>query len=187
MESRIVYFEDPESNYIDEALPIIRRRAEELGIKTVVIASTKGETAVKAVAALKGIKVIAVSHATGFDEPDNQPFNEESRQQVESVGGTVLTTTHAFAGIERSIRTKFNMYLSGDVIAETLRVFGHGMKVACEIAMMAADAGLVRTDEHIIAVAGRHSGVNTAIMLKPVNTHRFFDLKVSEIICMPRF
>ena len=40
------------------------------------------------------------------------------------------------------MRKKFNMHLLGDVIANTLRIFGQGMKVVPEIAMMAADAGL---------------------------------------------
>jgi hypothetical protein len=54
---------------------------------------------------------------------------------------------------------------------------------------MAADGGLVRTDEEIIAIAstGRGGGgADTAVVLKPVNAHRFFDLKVKEILCKPR-
>ncbi len=187
MELKAVYFENPAGNYTDEVLRIARQRAEELGIKTILIASTKGDTAVKAVEALKGFGVIAVSHSNGFYEPDNQPFTGENRQIVESQGGIVLTTTHAFAGVSRAMRTKFNTYVTGDIIASSLRIFGPGMKVACEIAMMAADSGLVHTEEDIIVIAGTHRSADTAIMLKPVNTHRFFDLKVREILCKPHF
>ena len=79
-------------------------------------------------------------------------------------------------------------YNVGDVVASTLRVFGQGMKVACEIAVMAADAGMVRTDEEVIAIAGvgRSGGSDTAIVIKPEPAHRFFDMKVKEILCKPR-
>lgn len=187
MELKAVYFEDPESDYADEVLRIVRQRAEELGIKTILVASTKGDTAVKAVEALKGFRVIAVSHCTGFDEPDVQPFTEENRRMVESKGGVVLTTTHAFGGVSRAMRNKFNTHVIGDIIANVLRLFGDGMKVACELALMAADSGLVRTDEDVVSIAGKNKGANTAIVLRPVNTHNFFDLKVKEILCKPHF
>jgi len=187
MEARIVYFADPEKDYADEVFAVVRKRSEELGIKTIVIASTKGNAAVKAMDALKGLRVIVVRHATGFDEPGSQPFTEANRKIVESKGGIILTTTHIFAAIGRAMKNKFNMFGSEEIIANTLRVFGHGMKVVCEIAMMAADSGLVGIDEDIIVIAGRHEGANTAVLLRPVNTVNFFDLKIKEILCIPRF
>ena len=99
----------------------------------------------------------------------------------------MLTTTHAFAGVSRAMRTKHNMYLLGDILADTLRVFGQGMKVACEIPMMAADSGLVHTDEDIISIAGTDGGADTVIVLTPVNSQYFFDLRVKEILCKPHF
>ena len=72
-------------------------------------------------------------------------------------GGIILTTTHAFGGIHRALSTTMPPPPStaiGDIVAMTLRMFGQGMKVACEIAAMAADAGLVRTDEEIISIGG---------------------------------
>jgi uncharacterized protein len=186
MESKIVYFEKPGVENTDETLNIARQRAEELGIKTIVIASTRGGTAIKAVEVLKGLKVIAVSHSTGFLEPNNQFFTAENRKLVESRGGIVLTTTHAFAGVSRALKNKTNTISIGDTIAETLRIFGQGMKVVCEISMMAADAGLVRTDEDIISIAGTGRGADTAVVLRPVTSHNFFDLKVREILCKPR-
>ncbi len=85
------------------------------------------------------------------------------------------------------MRKKFNMYLLGDIIVNTLRIFGQGMKVVCEIALMAADAGLVRTDEDVVVVAGSGRGADTAVVLRPVNSMDFFDLKVKEILCKPHF
>ena len=187
MESKTVYFDKPGSENTDEVLRIARQRADELGIKTVALASTKGDTAVRAAEVFKGLKVVCVTHSTGFREPDSQEFTEENRKIVESKGGIVFTTTHTFAGISRAVRNKFNTYIIGDIIASTLRIFGDGMKVACEIVMMAADAGLVRTDEEIIAIGGTGRGADTAVVLNPVNSQKFFDLRVKEVLCKPRF
>jgi len=187
MELKTVYFENPGRENTEEVLRIAKQRAEELGIKTILVASTTGDTAVKAIEAFSGMKVIAVSHSTGMREPDAQEFTEENRKIVESKGGIILTTTHAFGGLSRAMRDKFNTYVIGDIVANTLRIFGHGMKVVCEIALMAADSGLVRTDEDIIAIAGRSRGADTAVVLRSVNAQRFFDLKVREILCKPHF
>ncbi len=187
MELKTVYFENPGSENTEEVLRIAKRRAEELGIKTILVASTSGNTAVKAVEAFKGFRVIAVSHSTGMREPDAQEFTEENRKIVESKGGTILTTTHAFAGVSRAMKDKFNTHVIGDIIANTLRVFGQGMKVVCEIALMAADSGLVRSNEDVLSIAGSSRGADTAVVLKPVNTQRFFDLRVREILCKPHF
>ena len=99
----------------------------------------------------------------------------------------MLTTTHLFSGISRAMRNKFNTYVIGDIIASTLKVFGQGMKVAVEITMMAADSGLARTDEDVIAIGGTGRGADTAVVLTPVNSNNFFDLKIKEILCKPHF
>jgi hypothetical protein len=57
--------------------------------------------------------------------------------------------------------------------------------VAIELSMMAADAGLIRTDEDVISVGGTGKGSDSALLLRPVNSFNFFDLKVKEIICKP--
>ena len=51
---------------------------------------------------------------------------------------------------------------------------------------MAADAGKVSTLEDVIAIGGSNKGADTALVLRPANMNRFFDLKVREIIAMPR-
>jgi len=187
MELKIVYFETPGRENTDEALRIARKRAEELGIKTILVASTRGDTAVKAADVFKGLKVIAVTHFTGYRGPNEQEFTDENRKAFESKGGIMLITTHLFSGISRAVRDKFNTSIIGDIVAGTLRVFSEGMKVVIEIAMMAADSGLVRTDEDVIAIGGTRRGADTAVVLTPVNSNSFFDLKIKEILCKPHF
>ena len=185
MELKTVYFEKQGRENTDEVLSIAKERAEELGIKTIVIATTGGDTPAKAVDVFKGMKVVVVSHVTGMREPNVQQLTDENRQKIESGGGIILTTSHAFTGIGGAMRKKHSMYLLGDVIADTLRIFGAGMKVVCEITLMATDAGLIRTDEDVVVVAGSGRGADTAVVLSPVNTNDFFDLRVKEILCKP--
>ncbi len=187
MEGKTVYFAKPGPENTEEVLHIAKLRAEELGIKSIVVASTTGNIAVRATEVFDGMRVVVVSHHTGSAGPNIQKFTEENKQKVENKGGTVLTTMHAFAGVDRAMRRKFNMYLLGEIIANTLRIFGEGMKVVCEISLMVADAGLVRTDEVIIAIGGTSRGADTAVVLRPVNSTDFFDLRVKEILCKPRF
>ncbi len=187
MEAKTVYFEKAGPDNTDTVLKIARERAEQLGIKTVVVATTRGATAVKAMDVFKGLRVVAVSHSAGWKEPDTQELTEENRKAIEAKGGTIITTSHTFAGLHRAMRTQFSTYVVGDVVANTLRLFGDGMKVACEIAMMAADSGQVRCDEDVICISGSSRGADTAIVLTPVNSQRFFSMKVKEILCKPHF
>jgi hypothetical protein len=190
MEAKITYFEKPGDTNTDRTLELAKARAEELGIKTVVVASTVGVTAVKAMDVFQGYKVVVVTHVTGMREPNTQEFTEENRRTVENKGGLIVTSAHAFGGIHRSFGAMgappIPSSAIGDIIATTLRNFGQGMKVVCEIAAMAADAGLVRTDEEVICIGGTGRGADTAVVIQPSNVHRFFNLRVKEIICKPR-
>ena len=58
--------------------------------------------------------------------------------------------------------------------------------MGCEVACMAVDAGTIRTDEEAISIGGSGGGADTAIVLRPSNTHTFFDTRILEIICKPR-
>ncbi|MBI2916985.1 MAG: hypothetical protein HYY01_03240 [Chloroflexi bacterium] len=186
VETTAVYYAKPGRQNTQQTLSLALRRAQELGIRTILVATSRGETGVQAVEAFPGYKVVVVTHAAGHKEPNLQEVTSEQRSLIEEKGGTVLTTTHAFAGVNRAIRRKFNTYQVSEIMAWTLRVFGHGVKVCCEISLMAADAGAVRTDEEVIAIAGTSRGADTAVVLQPAHAQDFFDLKVKEIICKPR-
>ncbi|HDM45058.1 MAG TPA: hypothetical protein ENG07_00985 [Candidatus Bathyarchaeota archaeon] len=183
---KIVYFTEAGPQNTDEVLSLALERAKERGIKSIVVASTYGDTGVKATEVFKGYNVVVVTHYTGFKAPNVQQLTEENRKKILENGGKILTATHAFGGIGRAVRNKFGTYEVDELVANVLRIFGQGMKVACEIVTMAADAGYVRTDEDVIAIAGSSRGADTAIVVRPVNVCNFFDMKVKEIICMPR-
>lgn len=181
-----VYFEREGESNTDNVLILAKERAEELGIKSIVVASTSGATGVKASEIFKEFNLIVVSHSTGFSGKNIQEMNLKNRRIIEDNRGKVLTATHALGGIGRAVRRKLKTYELEEIIAYTLRTFGEGTKVAIEISLMAADSGLIKTDEEVISIAGTDRGADTALVLLPVNTQDFFDLKVLEIICKPR-
>ncbi|MCR6624045.1 MAG: hypothetical protein NDF58_05720 [archaeon YNP-LCB-024-027] len=185
VEKKIVYFNEPGPQNTDETLRLAKERADELGIKTIVVASSTGETGVKASEIFKGYNLIVVSHVAWFKGPNVEEFSSENREKILRNGGKIVTATHIFGGIGRAIRRKFNTMQIDEVIANVLRLFGQGMKVACEIACMAVDSGYVKPGEEIISIAGTGRGADTAIVIKAANTHDFFETKILEIICKP--
>lgn len=190
MEATTTYFDKPGKENTDAVIQLAAARAGALGIKNVVVATNTLSTAFKALAACKSCQVIAITHVAGFREPNSQEFTPEDRKRFEEQGGIVQTAAHAFGGLQRSLAKEGTFPAPGlsigDVIAQALRTFGQGTKVALEIATMAADAGLVRVDEDCIAIGGTVRGADTAIVIQPSYTHKFFQSKVREIICKPR-
>lgn len=183
---RSVYFEKPGKQNTARALEIARQRAEELGIRTVLVASTQGETGVQVAQQFQGQEVIVVTHVAGFRGPNTQELTEENRAAIEAAGATILTCQHALGGIGRAVRKKWGTYQVDEIVAQTLRIFGEGMKVVVEIALMAADAGLVRVGEPCIVIAGAGRGADTVVLLVPANVQQFFDLRVMEVLAKPR-
>jgi hypothetical protein len=181
-----VYFEKPGPQNTTRTLETAKRRADQLGLDTVLVASTSGKTGIEAAEMFQGYNVVVVSHSTGFSKPNTQQLTEENRAAIEAAGATILTCQHAFGGVNRAVRKHLGTYLTDEIIAYTLRTFGEGTKVCTEIALMAADAGLVAVGEMCIAVAGSGRGADTAIVLVPANAQQFFDLQMMEILAKPR-
>jgi len=168
-----------------EVVELATSRARELGVEKMVVASSTGATALRFLEAWPGSRLVVVRYVFGFEEPDVQEMPAEAEKQILSSGARIVTAAHAMGGLGRAVRRKFHTYQVDEIIAGALRIFGQGVKVACEIAMMACDAGWVRTTERVVACAGSGRGADTALVLTPANTHNFFDLKVHEIVCKP--
>jgi hypothetical protein len=166
-------------------LDLASDRAQALGVDTILVATTTGRTGVLAAGALRHVRVVAVTHSTGFRAPSTQELTAENRAALEEAGAQILTCQHAFGGVGRAVRRKLNTYQVDEIVAYTLRTFCEGIKVVAEICLMAADAGLVRSDEPVIAIAGTGRGADTAAVMMPVHAQDFFDLRFLELICMP--
>jgi hypothetical protein len=180
-----IYFPKTGPRNTARTLHLARARAEGLDIRQVLVATTSGRTGVQATQILQGLDIIVVTHSTGFHAPDTQKLSPQNRDAIEAAGATILTCQHAFGGVGRAVRKKLGTYELEEILAFTLRTFCEGIKVAAEMALMAADAGLVRTDKPVIAIAGTGRGADTAAILRPTNAQTFFDLQFLEIICMP--
>jgi hypothetical protein len=68
------------------------------------------------------------------------------------------------------------------IVASVLRLFCQGMKVAIEVTLMAADAGIIPVDQEVVVIGGSSRGADTAIIIQPANTTNFLDLDIHEII-----
>jgi len=180
-----MYFDRPGKENTDQTLRLSFNRGIELGLTEVVLASSKGETAYKALEIFKGFKIIVVTYHCGFKVPFESVMQEEVKNDLTEKKVTVIQATHALSGVERSVAKKYSGVYPVLLIADTLRLFGQGVKVALEVAIMAADAGTLSGND-IIAVGGTARGADSALVLKPANQSDFFDAKIREIICKPR-
>jgi hypothetical protein len=187
----IVYFEKAGNQNTEDTVRLALARAKELGIKYVVVASTSGDTGVRAAIAFanSGVKVIVVGHHVGFSSPGQRELEEQHVRQLQEMGATIVEATHALSGVERSITRRLGGASRVEAIAEALRtVISVGTKVCVECSIMAADAGQVPVDgkTEIIAIGGTWNGADTACVIRPAHANNFFDLHVLEIVCMPR-
>lgn len=179
------YFEKPGPKNTENTLNITGEWIESSDIDTIVVATCTGRTGVLSTEKWPDKKVIVVTHSTGFREENKQELLPDQKDEIERLGGRILTCQHALAGISRAIRFKFKTFEIDEIVAQTLRIFGQGLKVCAEICLMAADAGLVRTDSDVVAIGGTGKGADTAAVIKPANVSRFFDLKIRAILCKP--
>ena len=184
MESRIVYFDKPGRANTDTTLQAARTRADELGIRQMTVATTHGYTALRAREILDGldVKITAVSICAAFDEK-GWTLTAAERERLERDGIRVVTSVHALGDDVSDALVKT---APGVIVRETLYTFCQGMKVAVEVALMAADAGLLAMQEEVISVAGTEEGADTAVILKPAYTRQFKKLRVREILAKPR-
>ena len=182
-----VYFEKPGSANTQRTLEIAAARAEDLDVNSVVVPTTSGATGVEALNYFKNRNLFFVTHSTGFLKPDFQQLRPETREKIELAGAKILTCQHALGGVGRAVRKKLATYQLEEIMAYTLRVFGEGTKVAVEIALMAADAGLISTLEPCLSLGGTGQGVDTAMLLRPAHAQNFFDLRILEVLAKPHF
>ena len=180
-----MYFDKPGKDNTQQALKLAAERGRELGIEEVVLASTTGFTAYQALEIFDGPRITAVTYHCGIKEPFKNQMPDDAKTDLNDKGINVVAASHALSGLERSIAKKHSGVYPVLIMADTLRLFGQGVKVAVEVAVMAADAGAL-TGKDIIAIGGSGRGADVALVLKPAHQNNFFDLRIREIICKPR-
>ncbi|MGQ9665612.1 MAG: pyruvate kinase alpha/beta domain-containing protein [bacterium] len=187
MNNDIVYFEKPGKINTKKTIELALKKADELNVEHIVIATCTGYSAKILLSMTKNKKVVVVTHQAGFVKPGIMEIKPEMVKFLKKNGAKIYTGTHFFGGFGRAIRLKFGGLEPEEIAANTLRIFGEGIKVAVEIAVMALDAGLIPYGREIISIGGTGSGVDTAIVCLPRHGKDFFNFEVCEIICKPRF
>lgn len=188
LEKKIVYFEKGGIENTEETLRLVKERGEELGIKDILLSSTTGYSAKKALEILgtDKFRLIVVTHCYGFKEKGKQEMDEETRRFLLENKVIVHTSTHAFGGIGRAVRRSFKTFQFDELLGYAFRkVVSEGFKVALEITMMACDAGLIGAELDVIACGGTSRGIDTALVIVPSHSFDLFSLRVKEIICKP--
>jgi uncharacterized protein len=180
-----MYFDKPGKDNTDQTLKLAAERGRELGLTEAVVATSTGQTAYKAMEVFDGFQLTVVTYHCGFKEPFKNRMEDKVRQDIEAKGFRVIASSHALSGVERSVAKKHAGVYPVLLIADTLRLFGQGTKVAVEVAIMAADAGALSGSD-IVSIGGSGSGADAALILKPAHQNNFFDLRIREIVCKPR-
>ncbi len=186
MERTITYFKDMGITNTDETLRIAKRRADEAGVKTLLIASTYGHTAEKA------LKLFGAGYSIIFVGGNKEDFPDELYRRLVNGGHrAVFNSDYDFSYPEDAW--------------EILRRFCEGMKVCVEMTLIATDLGMLATGEEVIAVAGtgrygfeQGGGADTSIIIEAVRSEDFFHFdvptlqskkegrRIKEILCKPR-
>ncbi|MEM2110541.1 MAG: pyruvate kinase alpha/beta domain-containing protein [Candidatus Bathyarchaeia archaeon] len=156
----------------DNVIEAVSRRLEEGDIKTVVVASTSGQTGAKFAEALKDkAKIVAISHET---------MSPSLKEKIVKLGGLAADKTH------------LPLHQMGmDDVRNAFYVLGQGFKVSIEVILIATDLKLIEPYKDVIGVAGTGEGADTAIVARSTTTKEIFSkdekkkLEVREILAMP--
>ena len=186
MERKITYFKEMGIINTEDTLRIARRRADETGLRTLLIASTFGHTIGKA------FEVFDDEYDFIVVGGKREEFPEELYRSLTDGGHRVLFNSD----IDFSYP---------DMAWEILRRFCEGMKVCVEMTLIATDLGILSAGQEVIAIAGtgrygfeEGGGADTAIVIEAVESKNFFKLdvpalqskregrRIKEILCKPR-
>jgi hypothetical protein len=185
---KILYFEKPGEQNQKKLIEFAKKRAAELEIYNIVVATTHGRTALAVKEAFdEETNVVAVSIAEGFSMREGWCMKPEERKLLKEKGIKVLTAGHALGdGVASAFAEKYGGKPVEEIVRDTFYRFGQGMKVCVEIVLMAADSGLTPMDKEIMAIGGTGSGADTCIIVKPAYPRTFFELEIREILAKPR-
>lgn len=179
-----MYFTEEGKGNTEKVVELVVKAAMENKISHIVVASNTGATARRFIGS--GLDITCVTHAYGFGLPGTNEMDDKDREELTANGIKVLTTTHVLSGAERCFSSKFGGINPVEIMANSLRMFGQGVKVCVEVSVMALDAGMIPSGESIIAVGGTGRGADTAVIMKPAHAKDILGTRIQEIICKPR-
>lgn len=187
----IYYFDSCGESNTEKVLTLAKERAEELGIKKVIIASETGTSALRALEILDKVDIIVVTSAlgtkiknTGMGDLLLGIQDEETYERLKKKC-TIVRGTDPFHNINAPFRDNTN----DKVIRHILYCIASGIGVCMLSVLMATDNGVIKKGEEVIACGGSFLGLDTSCVVKASNSVDLFEddgLEVLEIICKPR-
>jgi len=167
---RDVYLEEPGRKNTEDVVDAVVERVEATGVKSVAVASNRGYTALKLGEKLRGkAKLVCVSEYR---------YDAATRKRLVDLGASIIEEC-PYPVSERK------------EMCETLYFFGQGLKVAVEIAAIAAEKGAVDCYTDIIAIGGTGRGADAAVLLRATPIQDFYSsdpkkrMEIREVIAMP--
>ncbi|UCH56806.1 MAG: hypothetical protein JSV18_05510 [Candidatus Bathyarchaeota archaeon] len=147
----------------------VLKRVQEDDLSSVVVASTKGKTALKLGEALKGAAgVVSVTEFT---------YGSDIKKAMKKLKIAAVEKADLPIQDRREMR-------------EALEIFGAGVKAALEVVSIAAEKGLV--EGRTVAVAGTKGGLDTALVVRAAKPEDFGNpdpekrIAVLEILALPK-
>jgi hypothetical protein len=162
MKRTIEYFEERGRANTERTLELACQYARQAGIKSIVLASTRGYTAGKALEMCPDLNLIAVG--IGRDR-----FPEQEIERFQQVGNVIFS---------REVESNYPSDMQS-----AFRRFGQGTKVAVQVVVLAVQAGLVDEAETVVGIGGSSRGADTALVIKA--SWGYPDVEISEILCKP--
>lgn len=153
------------------------------------LASTTGNTARSALKVISEInytgRLVVVRNVCGFENTGENSMDAKIYYELVKNGVQVITAAHTLSGCERGISKKYSGVYPVQIIADSLRMLGQGVKVCVEISLMSNDAGALQYGKPVVCVAGSGSGADTICIITPGYSASVFDTKINEIIEKP--
>ena len=178
-----IYYEEGDANHTETTLQASLDAAKELGVKTILVASTSGDTGVKAAEMYRGsgVQLIVVGHQMGFPVAKVQQFKPENWERIAELGGVVNLGTDVMTNSIRHRQSLGHSPMS--FITQTL--IAMKVKVNVEIIAKACDAGQILPGDMVISVAGSHKGADTSAVFLANDSPNILDIKPQMYICYP--
>jgi hypothetical protein len=190
----VTYFESPGFLNTDSVIEVTKERLKMRDVAAVIVSMTTGRTLEKFVNKLeKDAKIIFISEdevmkaCKRISYLDKGVLGKLVRKRLDE-------SSENDVNVRRDIFDMTFLPLCGDawrIIAETLYVFGQGMKVAIEIAIAAVEIGKIPSSTKVISIGGTGEGADTAVVLRTSNQKESFaskpekHLSIQEILAMP--
>lgn len=190
----VIYFESPGFQNTDSVIEVTKERLKMKDVIAVIVPMTTGRTLEKFVNRLgEEAKIVSISEdevmkaCKRIAYPDKGVLGKLIQNRL---GGPSDNEVN----LRRDIFDITFLPLSGDswkLIAETLYIFGQGMKVAIEIAVAAVEIEKIRPSKKVISVGGTGEGADTAVVLRTSTQKLSFAgkpeerLTIQEILAMP--